>query len=130
MITSSTIWNTELLGTLSRLGHGDLIVITDAGLPRPERVRVLDLAIRRNEPRIATVVDVVMADGAFEGAYLAEELRGLPHERELSDRLTNTPTTWVTHETLKDLSSRARLIVRTGEARPYMNVVLQAAVLF
>lgn len=36
----------------------------------------------------------------------------------------------VTHEKLKELSAGARLVVRTGEARPYANVLLRCGVFF
>jgi len=36
----------------------------------------------------------------------------------------------VTHERLKELSAGARLVVRTGEARPYANVLLRCGVFF
>ncbi|CAM5744359.1 Ribokinase [Streptomyces afghaniensis] len=45
---------------------------------------------------------------------------------------TGTSRRWelVSHERLKELSARARLIVRTGEARPYANVLLRCGVFF
>ncbi|MFL5992777.1 MAG: RbsD/FucU domain-containing protein, partial [Streptomyces sp.] len=36
----------------------------------------------------------------------------------------------VSHEKLKELSAGARLVVRTGEARPYANVLLRCGVVF
>jgi D-ribose pyranase len=36
----------------------------------------------------------------------------------------------VSHERLKELSAGARLVVRTGEARPYANVLLRCGVFF
>lgn len=36
----------------------------------------------------------------------------------------------VSHEKLKELSAGARLVVRTGEARPYANVLLRCGVFF
>jgi D-ribose pyranase len=36
----------------------------------------------------------------------------------------------VSHETLKQLSARARAIVRTGECTPYFNVILRSGVTF
>jgi D-ribose pyranase len=46
----------------------------------------------------------------------------LSHERVQVD--------FVTHETLKDLTRRARAVIRTGEATPYANVLLYSGAIF
>ncbi len=37
---------------------------------------------------------------------------------------------FVAHETLKQLTRRARAVIRTGEATPYANVLLYSGVIF
>jgi len=36
----------------------------------------------------------------------------------------------VSHETLKELTKKAKAVIRTGEATPYANCILQAGVIF
>lgn len=66
----------------------------------------------------------------MEGATAAEEIREANPEaaRLLTARLPGLA--YVPHEELKALTPSARLVVRTGEARPYANVLLRCGVFF
>ncbi|MDQ0748611.1 D-ribose pyranase [Streptomyces africanus] len=124
------ILNRHLAGALAELGHGDGVLVCDVGMPVPDGPRVVDLAFRAGVPAFAEVLDGLLAELVVEGATAAEEVR------------RTNPAAWtlldghfpalelVPHERLKELSARARLIVRTGEARPYANVLLRCGVFF
>jgi D-ribose pyranase len=122
----------ELSGLIARLGHGDMLVIGDAGLPIPEGPQRIDLALTANVPRFMEVVEVVLRELQVESAVIAEEmpLRNPAVERALKGALGATPIAQISHEELKALSAKARAIVRTGEFSPYANVVLRAGVVF
>ncbi|MGW1910787.1 D-ribose pyranase [Streptomyces sp. NPDC002076] len=121
------ILNRHLAGALAELGHGDGVLVCDAGMPIPDGPRVVDLAFRAGVPSFAEVLDGLLAELVVEGATAAVELRG--RNRALLEghfpRLSLVP-----HERLKELSAGARLVVRTGEARPYANVLLRCGVFF
>ncbi|MGW7169756.1 D-ribose pyranase [Streptomyces sp. NPDC054884] len=124
------ILNRHLAGALAELGHGDGVLVCDVGMPVPDGPRVVDLAFRAGVPSFAEVVDGLLDELVVEGATAAEEVReanpaaaGL-----LADRFR--ALSYVPHEELKELSAGARLIVRTGEARPYANVLLRCGVFF
>ncbi|MEV5436067.1 D-ribose pyranase [Streptomyces sp. NPDC052682] len=126
----SGILNRHLSGALAELGHGDGVLVCDAGMPIPDGPRVVDLAFRAGVPSFAEVLDGLLAELVVEGATAASEVRqanaaaaGLLAERFPSLDL-------VPHERLKELSAGARLVVRTGEARPYANVLLRCGVFF
>ncbi|GHI07563.1 ribose ABC transporter [Streptomyces cellostaticus] len=121
------ILNRHLSGALAELGHGDGVLVCDAGMPVPDGPRVVDLAFRAGVPSFAEVLDGLLAELVVEGATAAEELRG--PNRSLLDGLF-PDLALVPHERLKELSAGARLIVRTGEARPYANVLLRCGVFF
>ncbi|MFF3915161.1 D-ribose pyranase [Streptomyces sp. NPDC001852] len=121
------ILNRQLCGALAELGHGDGVLVCDAGMPIPDGPRVVDLAFRAGVPSFAEVVEGLLAELVVEGATAAEELRG--RNRALLDG--HFPgLSLVPHERLKELSAGARLVVRTGEARPYANVLLRCGVFF
>lgn len=121
------ILNRHLAGALAALGHGDGVLVCDAGMPIPDGPRVVDLAFRAGVPSFAEVLDGLLAELVVEGATAAEELRG--RNRALLE--SHFPgLTLVPHERLKELSAGARLVVRTGEARPYANVLLRCGVFF
>ncbi|MET8807343.1 D-ribose pyranase [Streptomyces sp. NPDC004546] len=121
------ILNRHLSGALAELGHGDGVLVCDAGMPIPDGPRVVDLAFRAGVPSFAEVLDGLLAELVVEGATAAKELRG--RNRDLLEG--HFPgLSLVPHERLKELSAGARLVVRTGEARPYANVLLRCGVFF
>ena len=124
------ILNRHLSGALAELGHGDAVLVCDAGMPIPRGPRVVDLAFRAGVPSFAEVLDGLLAELVVAGATAATEVRDAnPAASALLDgRFPELEL--VSHERLKGLSADARLVVRTGEARPYANVLLHCGVFF
>ncbi|WP_151484982.1 D-ribose pyranase [Streptomyces albicerus] len=124
------ILNRHLAGAIAELGHGDGVLICDAGMPIPAGPRVVDLAFRAGVPSFAEVLDGLLEELVVEGATVAREVQeSNPAAAKL---LTGhfPSLTLVSHDELKTLSANARLVVRTGEARPYANVLLHCGVFF
>ncbi|MBA4860554.1 D-ribose pyranase [Streptomyces sp. PSKA54] len=124
------ILNRHLSGALAELGHGDGVLVCDAGMPIPAGPRVVDLAFRAGVPSFAEVLDGLLAELVVEGAVAAREVRDANPS---ATRLLETSfleLELVSHEELKAMSADARLVVRTGEARPYANVLLRCGVFF
>ncbi|GGR79233.1 MULTISPECIES: D-ribose pyranase [Streptomyces] len=124
------ILNRHLSGALAELGHGHGVLVCDAGMPIPDGPRVVDLAFRAGVPSFAEVLDGLLAELVVEGATAAEEARTANPAVTALLEGRFPDLAYVPHERLKDLSSGARLIVRTGEARPYANVLLRCGVFF
>ncbi|MCX4863125.1 D-ribose pyranase [Streptomyces sp. NBC_00257] len=124
------ILNRHLAGALAELGHGDGVLICDVGMPIPAGPRVVDLAFRAGIPSFAEVLDGLLDELVVEGATAAHEVMEANPEtaRLLTDRLPGLAH--VPHDELKQLSAGVRLVVRTGEARPYANVLLRCGVFF
>ena len=124
----------ELLAALDRLGHGDELVVADANFPA-HRVgaRVVEapaLAAADVVGAIRTVLPLDTYEGAAVLLMAAEGGRRLPVQHEL---VAVAETTADRVEELErfafyDRASAAQLIVRTGELRPYGNVVLRKGV--
>jgi D-ribose pyranase len=128
----TTLLHAELSETIARLGHGDLLVIADAGLPIPDGPRRIDLAVSPDVPRLRDVLAAVLAEMAVEGAVLADELASAnaPVHAELLRQLGATPVATLSHADFKAATRGARAIVRTGEFSPYANVILRSGVVF
>ncbi|MGH3313654.1 MAG: D-ribose pyranase [Streptomyces sp.] len=141
----SGILNRHLAGALALLGHTDQVMVCDAGLPIPDGPLVVDLAFRAGVPRFAEVLGGLLDELVVEGATAAAEVRDRnPDAAALLDRLfpgdsrspgpSGSPGSpgleLVAHEELKDRTRQARLVVRTGEVRPYANVLLRCGVPF
>lgn len=124
----TVLLNAELSGLVAALGHGDLLVVGDAGLPVPRGVRVIDLALTRGIPGVFDVLDAILSEMVVERSMLAEEAAP-----ELLARFARREIGMVrhgSHAALKAETAQARAIVRTGEFTPYANICLYAGVAF
>lgn len=129
----TALLHAELSQVIAALGHGDMLVIGDAGLPIPDGPRRIDLALTPGIPRVADVLKVVLSEMQVERALVAREAIGQLPVGQLpawcEGQLAALPET-VSHEELKRLSARAKAVIRTGECTPYANIVLYAGVTF
>jgi len=130
-VKRTPLLNAELSHVIASMGHGDMLVIGDAGLPIPDGPRRIDLAVMRGVPLLTEVLQAVLSEMQVEGVVVASE--ALDGERALPawypQSLGIAPQT-VSHEEFKRRSATARAIVRTGECTPYANIMLIAGVSF
>jgi D-ribose pyranase len=124
--------NAELSQLIAAMGHGDLLVIADAGLPVPPGTRCIDLAVSGGVPSFEQVLVAVLSELQVEHAVAAGEMldRSPALAGRLRERLGTIPLAHVDHDAFKARSAGARAIVRTGEFTPYANVILSAGVVF
>ncbi|HRQ10420.1 MAG: D-ribose pyranase [Trueperaceae bacterium] len=130
---SGGILHAELSGIVAGMGHGDTLVIADAGLPVPPGVRCIDLALRMGVPGFQEAVETVLSELVVErGVANAEQPAAAPAAAAALEAAwpPEVPLERVSHAELKQLSAAARAVVRTGEATPYCNIVLVAGVPF
>ena len=122
----------ELLDVIAALGHGQTLVIADAGLPIPAETRRIDLAVRRGSPAFLDVLEVVLDAGVFEGGVIAAELLTTDSllVEQIRARLAGATLDTIPHDDLKRRVADAIAVVRTGEFTPYANIVLRAGVSF
>ncbi len=121
--------NRDIAAALAQFGHTDLLVIADCGLPIPKDIACVDLSYHVGEPAFLTILSAVLADFQAEHAYIAEEIKDNNAIVEEGIR-KELKTEYISHEQLKELSKQAKLIIRTGEATPYANIVLRSGVIF
>lgn len=127
--------NIALSRLIASLGHGDIVVIGDAGLPVPPGVELIDLALTHGVPDFLGTLKVLLSEMQVESHVLAEEillkrpqpLSGLD-ELNLGGQLGARKL--LSHEDFKVLCRQARVVVRTGECQPYCNIALVAGVTF
>ncbi|MFE3323288.1 D-ribose pyranase [Streptomyces sp. NPDC059176] len=124
------ILNRHLAGALAELGHGDGVLVCDAGMPIPAGPKMVDLAFRAGVPSFAEVLDGLLDELVVEGATAAYEVRDANPEAWAFLDTRFTELGLIPHEKLKDMTADVRLVVRTGEARPYANVLLRCGVFF
>ncbi|RSZ41194.1 MULTISPECIES: D-ribose pyranase [unclassified Variovorax] len=128
----SPLLHAELSHVIASLGHGDMLVLGDAGLPIPDGPRRIDLAVARGVPLLNDVLQAVLSEMQVEGIVVADEALG-GDTKKLPDwypqSLGIEPQT-VSHEEFKRRTAKARAMVRTGECTPYANIILVAGVKF
>lgn len=127
--------NAELSQVIACMGHGDMLVLGDAGLPIPVGANApqrIDLAVCPGTPRLQDVLRAVLSELQVQSTVIATEaLVGERHELPTwySAQVGMTPRT-VSHEEFKKICGTARAMVRTGECTPYANIILVAGVTF
>jgi D-ribose pyranase len=126
----SGIINPALCRAIASLGHTDSIVICDAGLPIPEGVERIDLSLMRDVPSFNQVFHAIIEELQVERAVMAEEATcENPRVVEVvAEALGKGKVKFVPHSELKELTESAKAVVRTGEFRPYANVILYSGV--
>lgn len=124
----------ELSHAIAQLGHGDMLVIGDVGLPIPPGPQRIDLALTPGIPAVADVLRVVLSEMQVEKAVIATEAvernGGALPSWLAALTATNVVPSQLAHEDFKRLTQQARVMVRTGECTPYANVILVAGVTF
>lgn len=126
--------NIALSRLIASLGHGDILVIGDAGLPVPPGVELIDLALTQGIPGFISTLRVVLSEMQVESHVLAEELlhKQPPALADLNalDQGELGERRLLSHDAFKLLSHKARAVVRTGECQPYCNIALVSGVTF
>jgi D-ribose pyranase len=117
---------------VASMGHTDMLVIADAGLPIPDHVVRIDLALAEGIPPFLKTVQVILGELKVQEAIIAEEMvkRSPTVFEQLREVLAGIPITQVPHESFKEQTWDAKVIVRTGEFTPYANVILVSGVVF
>jgi simple sugar transport system permease protein/D-ribose pyranase len=123
--------NEPLSRAIASMGHGDLMIVCDAGFPIPNHVPRIDLAIIKDIPDLETVLSVVSAEFIAEKVAYAAEMQA--NNRPLMEKVHRIFagaefTTFPHQEILSSLASKAKAIVRTGAFDPWGNILLYSGV--
>ena len=127
------IINPQLARIIASMGHTDKLVVCDSGLPIPRDAEVVCLALTKNIPRFLDTVRVLLEEMQVQKAVIATELvsQGNGMYQELLSLLPGVELRQVSHEEFKKLTCNGcTAFVRTGEATPFANVILEAGVTF
>lgn len=126
------IINAQLAGYIAALGHKDLFLIGDAGLPIPPGIPIVDLALCGGVPSFEQVLGAIMEETVVEYYYLADEIvnKNIRLYQFITSTLPGTNYTMMPHTEFKEFTKNVKFAIRTGEFTPYPNIVLQAGVAF
>lgn len=125
------ILNQQLSAAIAALGHGDGLLVVDAGFPVPGDAWRIDLAVTANLPELRTVLDLVAAEMIVEKVVLAAEVatHNAPLDRWVRRCWPDAAFEPVPHERmLTEIPARAKAVVRTGAFDPWGNILLVSGV--
>ncbi|MDN3612486.1 D-ribose pyranase [Vibrio ostreicida] len=131
----STLLNSDLSYLVATLGHTDQVTICDAGLPIPDGVQRIDLALTHGVPSFLETVKVMLSETHIDSVIIAEEFALVSpalHDALLAELNAGekVDVTYLPHEALKVQTHRCKAVVRTGECTPFANVIFSAGVGF
>jgi D-ribose pyranase len=126
------ILNPEITTAVASLGHTDYLCIADCGLPIPRGVQVIDVSVTATIPSFIQVLRAVESELVIESYICAKEIDDSNPKtmQAMNEILAGKPVKKVPHEEFKQLTSKSRYIIRTGETSSYANVILVGGVNF
>ncbi len=136
----SALLNSEISSVVSNMRHTDTLVIGDAGLPVPNLVKQIDLAVTKGVPDFITVLKTVLSELRVEKITFAEEIitkSPCLHNKALellkktqSEEGTTITVEYIPHEKFKEKTAESKAVIRTGEFTPFANIILTSGVVF
>ncbi|MBO5389391.1 MAG: D-ribose pyranase [Lachnospiraceae bacterium] len=128
------ILNSDISRVLSYMGHTDTICIGDCGLPIPDEVERIDLALKFGVPTFMDTLKVVKEDMKIEKIVLATEIKEQNKQvlKEIEELFEGEgiEVEYVPHTELKAQTKKCKAVIRTGETTPYANIILQSGCIF
>lgn len=126
--------NSNLSFVISKLGHFDTLTIGDCGLPIPKGVERIDLAVTYGVPSFWDVFSVVDKEAVFQKVTIASEAKEQNPEfyQKIHEwaKSNHVEVVEVLHEEFKAQTKNSVAVVRTGECKPFCNVILESNVSF
>ena len=118
--------NSEISHVIASLGHMDMLVIADAGLPIPAETHRIDLALTRGIPTFLDTLRVVLEEMHVEKALVSEDVKNVSPQiyASICSQLGDIPIEAIQHKDFKLLTVSAKAVIRTGEFTPYANIIL------
>ncbi len=130
---TSGIIHPQLIELVAAAGHGDRIVLADAGLRIPSGARRVDIGLTCGVPTMVQVLAVLRGDLVIEAAEVAREFAEWSPETHAAvvAELGMEPTAVRPHvELMADMADHAYAYVKTGDAAAYSSVVVTCGVSF
>jgi D-ribose pyranase len=121
------ILNRELSRIISEQGHGDLLMVVDAGFAIPKDLDVVDLSLKENVPTVLEVLALLNEHHSVEKLIMAHETKNISPTlfQNISQAFgTDIEVELLDHTALKVKSKEVKAVIRTGDFTAYGNVIL------
>ncbi len=121
------IVNREIAAAISIQGHGDLLMVVDAGFPIPLGVEVIDISLAENKPMVMEVLAELNKFFSVEKLIMAKQTKDVNPSlfRNMSVAFgDNIEVEIIDHTELKKLSKEVKTVIRTGDFTAYANILI------
>jgi D-ribose pyranase len=130
-VNRNRLLNAELSHAIASMGHGDLLMVCDAGFPIPSTAWRIDLAIVPDVPDIETVLQPIAENFIAERVGYADTLPdyNAPLLAKIKRLFPDAEFQPIKHDIiLSEMAAKAKVIVRTGAFDPWGNILLYSGV--
>ena len=124
------ILNPQLASLLARVRHTNTVVIADRGFPFWPGIETVDLSVVNNLPTVLQVLAAIRPNCVFGKAWMAQEFLKVntkPVQKRFITALRGASLKFEPHVDFKKRVPHAIGLIRTGDATPYANMILESA---
>ena len=125
----SGILNPHVLQLIARIRHTNTLVIADWAFPFWPQIETVDISLTHGIPTVLDVLDLLTPVFKIGRIWQAEEfVSSNPQERvdRFAKSFGNIPLTREPHADFKKRVPQAIGLIRTGDATPYGNIILES----
>ncbi len=130
-LNRNRLLNAQLSHAIASMGHGDLMIVCDAGFPIPSTAWRIDLAVVPDVPNLETVLAPIAENFIAERVAYADTLpvHNAPLLAKIKRLFADADFEAIKHEAiLSEMAAKAKVIVRTGAFDPWGNILLYSGV--
>ena len=130
-VNRNRLLNAQLSHAIASMGHGDLMIVCDAGFPIPSSAWRIDLAIVPDVPDLETVLRPIAENMIAERVAYADIMpkHNAPLLAKVKRLFADADFEPIKHEAiLTEMAAKAKVIVRTGAFDPWGNILLYSGV--
>ncbi|SCA93081.1 D-ribose pyranase [Pseudolactococcus piscium] len=123
------ILNSDISKLAADLGHTDCVCIGDCGLPVPNGVKKIDIALTYGSPSFEAVLKNYVENVVVEKVWVAKEIIDNNPKQLESIKSILPPSVEmeiITHIQFKESMEECKAVIRTGEITPFSNIILQS----
>jgi D-ribose pyranase len=126
------ILNPHVLDLIARIRHTNTLVISDWAFPYWPEIETVDISLTHNIPTVLDVLDVLKQNFKIGKIWQAEEFLATNSAESIKAfgdsfaEIPNVSVSRLAHNDFKKLVPSAIGLIRTGDATPYGNIILES----
>ena len=123
------ILNSDLMGELTKLRHKDKVLLCDVGFPIPAGAKIVDVSLVAGVPDMMTTLKAVLNEIIVEECAVSGSMsdRNPEYFQNCKEIFKAQTFKELPGQEFVSYANDAKLFVRTGEFKPYSNILLVSA---